>query len=142
MSITNLLKTVAQKERCDSVHNAALALQLIDPSKQGIVSLNFHFIVAGAQMDDESIKAVTLDMVARVKTFEAELRAAYPGFVFIIDGDAAGLKAEFDSPEHRAQFETENAEQLAEAKAKANVLASETGGAVLAALGGEESIEA
>ena len=52
MGITNLLKSVTQKERCDSVHNAALALQLIDPSKQGIVSLNFHFIVAGAPMDD------------------------------------------------------------------------------------------
>ena len=140
MSITNLLKTVSLKERCDSVHNAALALQLIDPSKQGIVSLNFHFIVAGAPMDDEGIKAATVDMVARVKTFEAELRAAYPGFVFSIDGDAAGLKAEFDSPEHRAQFETENAEHLAEAKA--SLFASENGGAVLAALGGEESIEA
>ena len=140
MSITNLLKTVAQKERCDSVHNAALALQLIDPSKQGIISLDFHFIVAGAPMDDAGIKAATLDMVARVKTFEAELRAAYPGFVFSIDGDAAGLKAEFDSPEHRAQFETENAAHLAEVKA--SILASETGGAVLAALGGEESIEA
>ena len=140
MSITNLLKSVAQKEHCDSVHSAALALQLIDPSKQGIISLNFHFIVAGAPMDDEGIKAATLDMVARVKTLEAELRAAYPGFVFSIDGDAAGLRAEFDSPEHRAQFETENAEHLAEAKA--SILASETGGAVLAALGGEESIEA
>ena len=140
MGITNLLKTVALKERCDSVHNAALALQLIDPSKQGIVSLNFHFIVAGAPMDDAGIKAATLDMISRVKTFEAELRAAYPGFVFSIDGDAAGLRAEFDSPEHRAQFETENAEHLAEAKA--SILASETGGAVLAALGGEESIEA
>ena len=140
MSITNLLKSVAQKERCDSVHNAALALQLIDPSKQGIVSLNFHFIVAGAPMDDESIKAATVDMVARVKTFEAELRAAYPGFVFSIDGDAAGLNAEFESPEHRTAFETENAEQLA--TAKANLFASENGGAVLAALGGEESIEA
>lgn len=140
MSITNLLKSVALKERCDSVHNAALALQLIDPSKQGIVSLDFHFIVAGAPMDDESIKAATLDMISRVKTFEAELRAAYPGFVFSIDGDAAGLKAEFESPEERAEFETENAEHLAEAKA--SLLASETGGAVLAALGGEESIEA
>lgn len=140
MGITNLLKTVAQKERCDSVHNAALALQLIDPSKQGIISLDFHFVVAGAPMDDESIKAATVDMMARVKTFEAELRAAYPGFVFSIDGDAAGLKAEFDSPEHRAQFETENADPLAEAKA--SLLASENGGAVLAALGGEESIEA
>ena len=140
MSITNLLKSVALKERCDSVHNAALAMQLIDPSKQGIVSLDFHFIVAGAPMDDESIKAATLDMIARVKTFEAELRAAYPGFVFSIDGDAAGLKAEFDSPEHRARFETENADHLAEAKA--SILASENGGAVLAALGGEESIEA
>ena len=140
MSITNLLKTVALKERCDSVHNAALALQLIDPSKQGIVSLNFHFIVAGAPMDDAGIKAVTVDMISRVKTFEAELRAAYPGFVFNIDGNAAGLKAEFDSPEHRAQFEAENAEHLAEAKA--SILASETDGAVLAALGGEESIEA
>lgn len=140
MSTTNLLKSVAQKERCDSVHAAALALQLIDPSKQGIVSLNFHFIVAGAPMDDESIKAATLDMVLRVKTFEAELRAAFPGFVFSVDGNAAGLKAEFESPEHRAQFETENAEHLAEAKA--SILASETGGAVLAALGGEESIEA
>ena len=127
MSITNLLKSVAQKERCDSVHNAALALQLIDPSKQGIVSLNFHFIVAGAPMDDEGIKAATLDMVARVKTLEAELRAAYPGFVFSIDGDAAGLRAEFDSPEHRANFEAENAEHLAEAKA--SILASETGDA-------------
>ena len=140
MSITNLLKSVAQKERCDSVHNAALALQLIDPSKQGIISLNFHFIVAGAPMDDAGIKAATLDMVVRVKTFEAELRAAYPGFVFSIDGDAAGLRAEFDSPEHRANFEAENAEHLAEAKA--SILASENGGAVLAALGGEESIEA
>ena len=123
MGITNLLKTVALKERCDSVHAAALALQLIDPSKQGIVSLNFHFIVAGAPMDDESIKAATVDMVARVKTFEAELRAAYPGFVFSIDGNAAGLKAEFESPEHRAEFETENAEHLAEAKA--SILASD-----------------
>ena len=140
MGITNLLKTVALKERCDSVHNAALALQLIDPSKQGIVSLNFHFIVAGAPMDDAGIEAATVDMISRVKTFEAELRAAYPGFVFSIDGDAASLKAEFDSPEHRAQFETENADRLAEAKA--SLLASETGGAVLAALGGEESIEA
>ena len=87
------------------------------------ISLNFHFIVAGAPMDDESIKAATVDMISRVKTFEAELRAAYPGFVFSIDGDAAGLKAEFDSPEHRAQFETENADHLAEAKA--NVLASD-----------------
>ena len=127
MSITNLLKSVAQKERCDSVHDAALALQLIDPSKQGIVSLDFHFVVAGALMDDESIKAATIDMMVRVKTFEAELRAAYPGFVFSIDGDAAGLRAEFDSPEHRAQFETENAEHLAEAKA--SILASETGDA-------------
>ena len=127
MSITNLLKTVALKERCDSVHNAALALQLIDPSKQGIVSLNFHFIVAGAPMDDESIKAATVDMISRVKTFEAELRAAYPGFVFSIDGDAAGLKAEFDSPEHRARFETENAELLAEHMA--SLLASENGDA-------------
>ena len=127
MSITNLLKSVAQKERCDSVHDAALALQLIDPSKQGIVSLNFHFIVAGAPMDDAGIKAATVDMVARVKTFEAELRAAYPGFVFSINGVVAGLKAEFDSPEHRAQFETENAEHLAEAKA--SILASETGDA-------------
>ena len=140
MSITNLLKSVAQKEHYDSVHNAALALQLIDPSKQGIVSLNFHFIVAGAPMDDESIKAATLGMISRVKTFEAELRAAYPGFVFSIDGNVAGLKAEFDSPEHRAQFEAENAEHLAEAKA--SLFASENGGAVLAALGGEESIEA
>ena len=123
MGITNLLKTVAQKERCDSVHNAALALQLIDPSKQGIVSLDFHFVVAGAPMDDESIKAMTVDMISRVKTFEAELRAAYPGFVFSIDGDAAGLKAEFDSPEHRTKFETENVEQLAEAKA--SLLASD-----------------
>ena len=79
MSITNLLKSVALKERSDSVHTAALALQLIDPSKQGIISLNFHFIVAGAPMDDAGIKAATLDMVVRVKTFEAELRAAYPG---------------------------------------------------------------
>lgn len=127
MSITNLMKTIAMKERCDSVHNAALALQLIDPSKQGIVSLNFHFIMAGAPMDDAGIKAATVDMVARVKTFEAELRAAYPGFVFSIDGDAAGLKAEFDSPEHRAEFKTKNAEHLAEAKA--NLLASENGDA-------------
>ena len=124
MSITNLLKTVALKEHCDSVHNAALALQLIDPSKQGIVSLALHFIVAGAPMDDESIKAATIDMVVRVKTFEAELRAAHPGFVFSIDGNVAGLKAEFESPEHRAQFETE---LLAEAKA--SILASETGDA-------------
>ena len=123
MSITNLLKSVAQKERCDSIHDAALALQLIDPSKQGIVAFGFNFIVAGAPMDDESIKAATLDMISRVKTFEAELRAAYPGFVFSIDGDAAGLKAEFDSPEHRAQFETENADHLAEAKA--SLLASD-----------------
>ena len=127
MSITNLLKSVAQKERCDSVHNAALAMQLIDPSKQGIVSFNFHIIVAGAPMDDESIKAATLGMISRVKTFEAELRAAYPGFVFSIDGNVAGLKAEFDSPEHRAQFETENAELLAEHLAA--FLASETGDA-------------
>ena len=127
MSITNLLKTVALKERCDSVHNAALAMQLIDPSKQGIVSLNFHFIVAGAPMDDAGIKAATLDMISRVKTFEAELRAAYPGFVFSIDGNVAGLKAEFESPEHRAEFETENAELLAEAKA--SLLASKTGDA-------------
>ncbi len=123
MSITNLLKTVALKERCDSVHNVALALQLIDPSKQGIVSLNFHFIVAGAPMDDESIKAATVDMISRVKTFEAELRAAYPDFVFSIDGNVAGLKAEFESPEHRAEFEAENAELLAEAKA--SLLASD-----------------
>ena len=127
MGITNLLKSVALKERCDSVHNAALALQLIDQSKQGIVAFDFNFIVAGAPMDDESIKAVTVDMISRVKTFEAELRAAHPGFVFSIDGNAAGLKAEFDSPEHRAEFETENAEQLAEAKA--NLLASENGDA-------------
>ena len=78
MSTTNLLKSVAQKERCDSVHNAALALQLIDPSKQGIISLNFHFIVAGAPMDDESLKAAALDMISRVKTFEAELRGRLP----------------------------------------------------------------
>ena len=127
MSIANLLKSVALSERCDSVHNAALALQLIDPSKQGIVAFGFNFVVAGAPMDDESIKAATLDMIARVKTFEAELRAAYPGFVFSIDGNAAGLKAEFDSPEHRAEFETENADHLAEAKA--SLLASETGDA-------------
>ncbi len=123
MSITNLLKTVALKERCDSVHNAALAMQLIDPSKQGIVSLDFHFIVAGAPMDDAGIKAATVDMISRVKTFEAELRAAYPGFVFSIDGNVAGLKAEFESPEHRAEFEAENAELLAEAKA--SLLASD-----------------
>ena len=127
MSLTNLLKSVALKERCDSVHNAALALQLIDPSKQGIVSLDFHFVVAGAPMDDESIKAMTVDMISRVKTFEAELRAAYPGFVFSIDGNAAGLKAEFESPEHRTQFEAENAEHLAEAKA--SIFASENGDA-------------
>lgn len=125
MSLSNILKTVALKERCDSVHDGALALQLIDPSKQGIVAFDFNFIVAGAPMDDESIKDVTIDMISRVKAFEAELRAAYPGFVFSIDGNAAGLKAEFESPEDRAAFETENAEHLA--KAKADHLAAEKG---------------
>ena len=66
---------------------------------------------------------LTVDMISRVKTFEAELRAAYPGFVFSIDGNAAGLKAEFESPEHRANFEAENADHLAEAKA--SILASD-----------------
>lgn len=127
MSITNILKTVALKERCDSVHDGALALQLIDPTKQGIVAFDFNFVVAGAPMDDGSIKAVTIDMIVRVKAFEAELRAAYPGFVFSIDGNAAGLKAEFESPEDRAAFEAENAEHLAQAKA--DLLASENGDA-------------
>lgn len=131
MSLTNILKTVALKERCDSVHDGALALQLIDPSKQGIVAFDFNFIVAGAPMDDESIKAVTMDMISRVKAFEAELRAAYPGFVFSIDGNAAGLKAEFESPEDRAAFETANAEHLA--KAKADHLAAENASGTLEA---------
>lgn len=124
MSITNLLKTVALEKRCDTIHSGVLALQIVDPSKKGIIDLNFNFVVGGAEHTTaERVEEVTTELVARVKTFEADLRAAYPGFVFSIDGDAAGLRAEFDSPEHRARFEAENAEHLAEAKA--SLLASD-----------------
>lgn len=124
MSITNILKTVAMKERCDTIYSGVLALQLIDPAKNGIIDVNFNFIVGGAeQISAERVEEIANDLVTRVKTFEAELRAAYPDFVFSIDGNAAGLKAEFESPEHRAKFETKNAENLA--KAKADHLASE-----------------
>lgn len=119
MSLTNLLKTVALKDRCDTIHSGVLALQIIDPAKNGLIDMNFNFIVGGAEhIGTERVEEITTDLVARVKTFEAELRAAYPGFIFAIDGNAAGLLAKFDSPEHRAEFETENAEHLAEAKAR------------------------
>lgn len=119
MSITNLLKTVALKERCDTIHSGVLALQIIDPSKKGILDLNFNFVVGGAEhIGTERVEEITTELVARVKTFEAELRAAYPGFIFAVDGNAAGLLAKFDSPEERVAFEAENAEHLAEAKAR------------------------
>lgn len=119
MSLTNLLKTVALQERCDTINSGVLALQIIDPNKKGIIDMNFNFIVGGAEhIGTERVEEITVDLVTRVKTFEAELRAAYPGFVFAIDGNAAGLLAKFESPEHRAEFEAQNAEHLAEAKVR------------------------
>lgn len=128
MSISNLMKTIALKERCDSLHTGGLALQVVSDTKQGIIGFDFNIVVVGTPAaSQERVADVTNDVIKRVKAFENQLRAEYPEFVFSFEGQAAGLKAEFDSPEHRAQFETENADHLAEAKA--SILASETGDA-------------
>jgi hypothetical protein len=119
MSINNLMKTIALKERCDSLHTGGLALQVVSDTKQGIIGFDFNVVVVGTPAaSQERVADVTNDVIQRVKAFENQLRADYPEFVFSFEGQAAGLKAEFDSPEQRADFETENAELLKQAKAE------------------------